>query len=115
MDENEKDSLGRILLAGVGAITKTAEAAGEVFDELVKKGTLSVEQGKALNEELKHKVKEKATETSKKVQSTVVASFVNNMHKMTPEELSEIRAKIDELESGKAESAENTGDNETDN
>jgi len=115
MDENEKSSLERILLAGVGAITKTAEAAGEVFDELVKKGTLTVEQGKALNEELKHKVKEKTTETSQKVQSTVVTGFVNNMHKMTPEELAEIRAKMDELESSKAESTEDTGDNETDN
>ena len=98
MDENEQSSLERILLAGVGAITKTAEAAGEVFDELVKKGTLTVEQGKALNEELKHKVKEKANETSQKVQSTVVTGFVNNMHKLTPEERAEIRAKMDELE-----------------
>jgi len=112
MDVNEKDSLERILLAGVGAITKTAEAAGEVFEELVKKGTLTVEQGKALNEELKYKVKEKAAETSQKVQSTVVTGFVNNMHKMTPEELSEIRAKIDELDAKKAAGSEddsNTG------
>jgi len=98
MDENEKSTLERVLLAGVGAITKTAETAGDLFEELVTKGALSVEQGKALNEELKHKVKEKATETSQKVQSTVVSGFVKNMHKLTPEELKEIRAKIDEME-----------------
>jgi len=106
MDENEINSLEKILLAGVGAITKTAEAASDVFDELVKKGTLTAQQGKALNEELKHKAKEKITETKKKVQSTAVSGIINNMHKLSTEELEEIRAKIDELEVGKASNNE---------
>ena len=110
MDDNELNSLEKILLAGVGAITKTAQAAGDVFDELVKKGTLTAQQGKALNEELKHKAqekmaeaKDKITETKQKVQSAAVSGIINNMDKLTPEELEEIRAKIDELESVKGE------------
>ena len=59
MSENEQSSLEKIILAGVDAITKTAETAGELIEELVKKGELTVEQGKALNEELKHGFKDK--------------------------------------------------------
>ena len=58
MSENEKSSLEKIILAGVDAITKTAETAGELIEELVKKGELTVEHGKTLNEELKHEPKE---------------------------------------------------------
>ena len=54
MSEVEKNSLEKIILAGIGAITKTAETAGELLEELVKKGELTIEQGKALNEELKY-------------------------------------------------------------
>ena len=36
----------------------TAEKSKEVLDELVKKGELTVEQGKVLNRELKHNIKE---------------------------------------------------------
>jgi polyhydroxyalkanoate synthesis regulator phasin len=59
MSENEQSSLEKVILAGIGAITKTAETAGEMLEELVKKGELTIEQGKALNEELKHGFKDK--------------------------------------------------------
>ncbi|MCL2819247.1 MAG: phasin family protein [Oscillospiraceae bacterium] len=112
MDENEKNSLEKILLAGVGAIAKTAEAAGEIFEDLVKKGTLTVEQGKLLNEELKYKAKEKVTEAKQKVQSTAVSGIVNNVHKLTPEERAEIRARMDELDS---EDENNKNDSDSSN
>ena len=59
------DSFRKIFLAGVGAAAMTAEKSQEVVTEFVKKGELTVEQGKALNTELKHKAqeaKEKAEE-----------------------------------------------------
>jgi len=96
--EKERSILENIVLAGIGAVAKSAESAGELLEELVKKGELTVEQGKALNEELKHGIKEKVNKTSKKVQSTAVSGFVSNMHKLTPEELTKIRERIDELE-----------------
>ena len=34
MDENEKSNLEKIILAGIGAITKTAETAGDLLEEL---------------------------------------------------------------------------------
>lgn len=52
------DGLRKVFLAGVGALATTVEKSLEIVDDLVKKGELTVEQGKALNAELKHKVAE---------------------------------------------------------
>lgn len=52
------DGLRKVFLAGVGALATTVEKSQEIVDDLVKKGELTVEQGKALNAELKHKVEE---------------------------------------------------------
>ena len=57
---NLTDGLKKILLAGVGAVALTAEKAGEILEEMVEKGEITVEQGKALNQELKRTVKENA-------------------------------------------------------
>lgn len=52
------DGLRTVFLAGIGALATTAEKGQEIVDGLVKKGELTVEQGKALNTELKHKAHE---------------------------------------------------------
>ena len=103
MPENEMGGLEKIILNGIDAITKTAENAGELLDELVKKGALSVEQGKALNEELKHEIKESVNDAAQAVQSSAVNWFVNMMDKLTPDDIAKIRTKIDELENEKGE------------
>jgi len=103
MEENEKSNLEKIILAGIGAITKTAETAGDLLEELVKKGELTVEQGKAINEELKHGIKESVSKTTHVVQSSAVSKFVDNMDRLTPEEIAQIRAKMDEMENTKDE------------
>ena len=56
--EKLSESMKKIILAGIGAVATTAEKSKDVLDELVKKGELTVEQGKVLNEELKHNVKQ---------------------------------------------------------
>ena len=103
MPEEERDSLEKIILAGLGAIAKTAESAGDLLDELVKKGELTIEQGQALNAELKHEIKTTVSEAAQKVQSSAVSGIVANMDRLTPEELAKIREKIDELENAKGE------------
>ena len=45
------DGIKNVLLAGVGAVATTAEKSTEVLKELDKKGELTVEQGKELNQE----------------------------------------------------------------
>ena len=52
------EGLRKVMLAGIGALATTYEKGSEIVDELVKKGELTVEQGKALNTELRHKVTE---------------------------------------------------------
>ena len=56
---NLESDLKKVLLAGIGALATTVEKSKDIVDELVKKGEITVEQGKALNEELKHTISEK--------------------------------------------------------
>ena len=49
--ERLTDGLKKILLAGIGTVAVTAEKSKEVLDEMVKRGELTVEQGKELNQE----------------------------------------------------------------
>ena len=65
-DFNFNDGLlHKVLLAGVGALATTVEKSQEIVDDLVKKGEITVEQGKALNAELKHKAEEAKAEETK--------------------------------------------------
>ena len=50
MMSNFNEDLKKVLLAGIGAVAVTAEKSKEVVEQLVKKGELTVEQGKVLNE-----------------------------------------------------------------
>lgn len=61
-DFNLGEGLRKVFLAGIGALATGVEKSQEglekgqqIIDDLVKKGELTVEQGKALNTELKHK------------------------------------------------------------
>lgn len=56
------EGMKKVLLAGIGAMAATADSAKDIVEDLVKKGELTVEQGKVVNEELKHKAKEKLKE-----------------------------------------------------
>ena len=57
------ENLRKLILAGVGVAAVTKEKGADVLNELVKKGELTIEQGKVLNEELKRDIKEKVKET----------------------------------------------------
>lgn len=59
------DGLRKVLLAGIGALATGYEKSSELVDELVKKGEITVEQGKALNTELKRKVSETVEDAKK--------------------------------------------------
>ena len=52
------DGLRKVVLAGIGALATGYEKGSAIVDDLVKKGELTVEQGKSLNTELKRKVGE---------------------------------------------------------
>lgn len=67
------EGLRKLILAGIGAVAVTKEKSEGILDELVKKGELTVEQGKVLNEELKHNIKDAIRENV-------------TLHVVTPEE-----------------------------
>ena len=98
--ENFGDGIKKLLLAGIGAVAVTSEKSKEVLDEMVKKGELTVEQGKALNEELKHNIKKTMKE---KVNVSVKASSPEELDelldKMTPEQIQALKARIQAMES----------------
>ena len=56
--------LNKAFLATVGAVAITAEKSQQAVEDLVKKGELTVQQGKSLNHELSRKAKEAAQETT---------------------------------------------------
>lgn len=89
---NFSDDLKKIFLAGVGAVAMTAEKSKEMIDQLVTKGELTVEQGKILNEELKHTISEKLKTPAD------VKSMEKDLEKMSPEDLANLKAKIEELQ-----------------
>ena len=63
------DGLRKVFLAGVGALATTVEKGQEIVDDLVKKGEITVEQGKALNTELKRKAAEAKDQSTQKQES----------------------------------------------
>lgn len=93
MLDNLSEDLKKILLAGVGAVAISVEKSKDVVDELVKKGELTVEQGKVLNEELKHDIKEKLA-----CKKTDVESISKKIEGFTKEELAALKEKIDTLQ-----------------
>lgn len=56
--------LNKAFLATVGAVAITAEKSQQAVEDLVKKGELTVQQGKSLNQELSRKAKGAAQETT---------------------------------------------------
>ena len=95
MMSNFNEDLKKVLLAGIGAVAVTAEKSKEVVEQLVKKGELTVEQGKVLNEELKHNVAEKLREP------LTVDKISKDLEKDNDEELEILKAKIEELQNAK--------------
>jgi len=94
MFNNISDDLKKIILAGIGAAAVTAEKSKWVLDELVKKGEITVEQGKVLNEELKRNIKTNAKDESHTNFSTVI----NQLEKMGKDDIAAVKAKLAELE-----------------
>lgn len=97
--ERLTDGLKKILLAGIGTVAVTAEKSKEVLDEMVKRGELTVEQGKVLNQELKHNIKDtvkKNVNVSVKPQSP--EELEELLDKMTPEQIQALKNKLAQME-----------------
>ena len=87
------DGFKDIFLAGVGAMAITGEKTKELVDQLISKGELTVDQGRQINTELKHKA-EQAVATVR------YDALEARMAAMTPEERAEFAAKAAEIAAG---------------
>lgn len=98
------EELKKLLLAGIGAAATTVEKSKDVVDALVKKGELTVEQGKVLNEELKHNIKEKLRTPAD------AETMCKDLEKVSKDDLAKLKEKIEELEKGMENEQTETGD-----
>ncbi|WP_238727026.1 phasin family protein [Diplocloster modestus] len=97
------EGLKKVFLAGVGAIATTADAAKDLVDTLVKKGEITVEQGRVLNEELKRSAKEKMNDH---VTVNIIKEYKDVMSAvdhMPKEERDVLKEKLAALEKEEAE------------
>ena len=97
------DGLKKILLAGIGTAAVTAEKSKEILDELVKKGELTVEQGKVLNQELKHNIKSTVKTAADSVKESAARKneqeeLKATISKLTPEQRAAVKAQIESMQ-----------------
>lgn len=120
------EGLRKLILAGIGAVAATKEKSEVILDELVKKGELTVEQGKVLNEELKHDIKdairenvtlhvvtpeetEDDEEEANEEETDDTADFVlDAVDTLTDEQLAALKARIAEREKDSADAPKET-------
>lgn len=110
--------LRKLLLAGIGAVAIAKEKGGEVLEALSKRGEVTVEQGKVLNEELKRNLKENVRENVETVKQSVKDNvrvhviypeddLMNAVDGMDEEQLAALKERIAAREQAK-EAAEET-------
>lgn len=101
------ESLKKLLLIGIGTAAVTAEKSKEVLDDLVKKGELTVEQGKVLNKELKHNIKETLKDNvNVSVKASTTEELQTLLEKMTPEQIEQLKQQISNMEQTAEEKTE---------
>lgn len=99
------ESIRKLILAGIGAAVATKEKSEELLKELVKKGELTVEQGKVLNEELKHNIKEAIKENVTVNVSTPDDALMNAVDTMDEDQLAALKARIQAAEEARCAAA----------
>lgn len=96
-----QDDMKKVLLAGLGAAAITAEKSKELIEGLVKRGELTLDQAKVLNEELR-RCHEKKPDTT----PAASPSLVDQLSSMSSEEIDVLKAKLAEMETTKHEAEE---------
>ena len=90
----ENISLRDLVLAGIGSMAYTMEKGMNLVDQLVKKGELTVNQGKELNRELLNRFQGKQAQPDQAVIKEIIASI----NPATKEDFHNLEARISRLE-----------------
>ena len=86
------NDMKKVLLAGIGLTAMTVDKADSFVKELVKKGRLTVEEGKELEQELKRQSKEEAQEFLNKLDAKK-----SSVEYATKEDVKRLEEKLDAL------------------
>ena len=125
------DGVRKLILAGIGAVAATKEKSEVILDELVKKGELTVEQGKVLNEELKHNIKdairdnvtlhivtdedeEEPEDGGNEGDAAPQGDLMDAVDSMNDEQLTALKARIQAAEAARAEKNETPKESSSD-
>lgn len=103
------ENIRKLLLAGIGTAAVTVDKSKEILDDLVKKGELTVEQGKVLNQELRHDFREKMkSNINVSVKPSSPDELKDLLDRMTPEQLDALKEQLKNMdaEAGDADAAE---------
>jgi len=94
------DTMKKVILAGIGAAAQTTEKAQALLNDMVKKGELTVEQGKVLNQELRHDLGEKRKENRADTESGAdkKETVSKLLQDLSVEDLKALKAKLDALD-----------------
>lgn len=103
------ENLRKLILAGVGVAAVTKEKGADVLNELVQKGELTIEQGKVLNEELKHNIKDAIRENVTIV--TPPDDVISAVDSLSDEQLEALKAHIAAREATKNATSDEPNEN----
>jgi polyhydroxyalkanoate synthesis regulator phasin len=110
MANSISEDLKKIMLAGIGAVAATADKSREMVGTLVKRGELSIEQGKVINEELKRNIKDtlkdRVSVTVVKDGSITAKNIMENLPKLSKDEIAELKNKLAEMEKAEPNGSE---------
>lgn len=92
-----------ILLAGIGAAAGTYDKASKTVDELVKKGKITIDEGKELSEELKRNINEKVEKKKEErpVTKQDLADLFKEMNFASKDDIADLKSRIEKLEENK--------------
>ena len=102
------ENLRKLILAGVGVAAVTKEKGADVLNELVKKGELTIEQGKVLNN-IKDAIRENVTIV------TPPDDVISAVDSLSDEQLEALKAHIAAREATKKTAASAESDEPTKN
>ena len=90
------ETLDKMMLAGLGALTMTRERAEKMFDEYVSRGQAAKEARTGFVKEVMDGAEKTRLELQRLV-SDQVRQTVNNLHVATKDDIERIEQKVDQL------------------
>lgn len=105
MDNNLGNDLRKLAMAGIGAVAAAADKSQEVLEELSKRGEEAVAQGRVVNEQLKHNLRQAVKDniTVVDADSLNAETLMNVLDKLSAEQRETLKAKLAELDKNQQE------------